>query len=291
VILIGVAAVAWLWRLGLSWLEPGAAWMLVQVPLGICTASLAWRFAARHERQWIRPAHQLERLIAEARNGMAPIESLSEVHGPIAPLARMAQELLHDLRRGQQEKSRIQSELNQRVRQRTNVLESKVSAWQTQAYRDALTGLYNRRRLDEQLPRLIEQCSADGTTLCVLAMDLDHFKKLNDTLGHAAGDRLLRDVGQIINSAVREEDLAFRMGGDEFLILLPGHDTSAGLRLARRLNALVNQLTANARSTPKPGISIGVTCLTDLRKIAAADLLRVADAAMYQDKTTRKAGR
>src|ERR1700677_3649328 len=65
----GVAAVAWLWRLGLSHLPPGAAWLLIQFPLGICTVCLAWRFASRHERHWIRPSLELKRLIEEVRRG------------------------------------------------------------------------------------------------------------------------------------------------------------------------------------------------------------------------------
>jgi diguanylate cyclase (GGDEF)-like protein len=287
----GVIGVAWVWRVALWYFGPGAWWLLVQVPLGACTACLAWRIAARHERQWIRPARQLQRLIEEVREGQTPIESLGRVDGPMSQLARMTQAILHELRREEQENKRLHTEINQRVRQRTDALESKMATWQTQAYRDALTGLHNRRLLDEQLPKILERCRCEGTPLCVLAMDLDHFKSVNDTEGHAVGDRLLRDVGQIILSAVREEDMAFRLGGDEFLILMPAHDARAGARLAKRLTALVDQLAATLHLTPKPGLSIGMVSVTDLLKVTAPEVMQRADEAMYEQKSARKAVR
>jgi diguanylate cyclase (GGDEF)-like protein len=290
-VVAGVVLVAWVWRAGLANLPPGAAWLLIQFPLAICVVSLAYRFASRHERQWIRPSLELTRLIEEVRGGDTPIESLSAVSGPIAPLARSVQELLHDLRRERQAKARMQLEANQRVRQSTDALQRKINSWQTQAYRDALTGLYNRRLLDEQLPKMLEQCAAGQTPLCVVGIDLDHFKKVNDTLGHAAGDRLLRDIGQLIRSAVREKDMAFRVGGDEFLILLPDHDARAGLQLSQRLGAMVDQLAVTVRSEPRPGLSMGVVCLTQFRGIKPADVIHMADEAMYQDKAARKARR
>jgi diguanylate cyclase (GGDEF)-like protein len=125
----------------------------------------------------------------------------------------------------------------------------------------------------------------------VIGIDVDHFKKVNDTLGHAAGDRLLRDIGQLIRSAIRERDMAFRLGGDEFLILLPENDARAGLQLAQRLSAMVDQLAVTVHSQPKPGLSMGVICLTQFRGVTPADVLHQADEAMYEDKAARKARR
>lgn len=290
-VLAGIGLIAFLCREGLIRYGPDAAWMLVQVPLSICTVGLAWRFGARHEQSWVRPARQLLRLAEEARNSQTPIESLQQVHGPIAPLARFIQDILHDLRCEQKSKARLNAEISQRIRHRTDHLERKLASWQTQAYRDSLTGLYNKRLLDEQLPKLLEQAKADQQPMAVLALDMDNFKQVNDTLGHAAGDRLLRDIGQIIQSTVREQDMAFRTGGDEFLIIMPENDARAGLQLGRRIVALVDQLAATVHSEPKPGISIGVIGLVDHRTIRPADVLRQADAAMYQIKSARKARR
>src|SRR5206468_3832062 len=104
-----------------------------------------------------------------------------------------------------------------------------------QATRDPLTGLHNRRLLDQYLPRAIETCREKGDDLAVLAIDVDHFKKLNDAMGHAAGDALLRDIGRLIRSTVRAQDAAFRCGGDEFVIVLPGAGAEAAEAMARRL--------------------------------------------------------
>jgi diguanylate cyclase (GGDEF)-like protein len=285
----GVALVAWVWQIGLARFGPDAGWLLVQAPLTICAAALAWRFASNHERRWILPARQLHRLMEEIHAGDAPIDSLSQVTGPIAPLARSVQQLLSELRRQNQRNERLEAEIGQRVRNRTDVLERKITNWQMQAFRDVLTGLGNRRLLDEQLPKLLQQCATEENLLCVLSIDVDHFKNVNDTHGHSVGDRLLRDVGQLIRSAVREGDLAFRLGGDEFLLLLPGSDWPAGKNLARRLVALVDQMAATLKTVPKPGLSVGIICPDNLRQISGADLLRLADAAMYQEKSARKA--
>jgi diguanylate cyclase (GGDEF)-like protein len=286
--LAGVAVVAWLWRLGLGRFGAGSTWLLVQAPLTICAAALAWRFASNHEHRWILPARTFHRLLEEIRQGQAPIESLNEITGPIAPLVRQVQELLGELRQQKQELSRLHWETSARVRNRTDALEGKLRTTQTQATRDVLTGLGNRRAMEEQLPRLLEQCRADGTPLCVLSIDVDHFKSVNDTQGHTAGDRLLRDVGHLIHSAVRDGDRAYRLGGDEFLIVMPGCDWPAGKNLARRLASMVDQLVAPLPMNPKPGLSIGITCPGDLRRLDAVSLLHEADKAMYCDKSLRK---
>ena len=285
----GVAAVAWIWRMLLGWLGPGAATLLIQTPLTILTGCLAWRFAVGHDRKWVRPARQLARLIEEIHAGETPIESLSEVTGAMAPVARTVQELLRDFRRERQAKSRVQIEMSQQILDRTEVLRRETKQWQIRAFRDPLTDLCNRRQLDELLPRVIEDCHRQARCLSVLAVDMDHFKSVNDTLGHDAGDRLLRDTGKLIQSNLREGDYGFRLGGDEFLILLPGYDLKSGEQLAQRLTSLVAQLAATIKSDPRPGISIGLVCVTDLRSLDPADLLRQADAAMYAKKALRKA--
>jgi diguanylate cyclase (GGDEF)-like protein len=289
--LASVVAVAQIWRLALGRVGVEGQWLLIQAPLFICTSALAWRFAAGHERRWIVPSRKLARLIDEVRAGEASIESLTEVDGPLLEVADSVQQVLIELRRQEQSNARLQAEIRQRIQNRTDHLERKVASWQTQAFRDTLTGLCNRRQLDERLPKLLDECRADSLPLCVLAVDLDNFKHVNDTQGHDAGDRLLRDVGQLIRSAVREGDWAFRLGGDEFLVLLPGHDWAAGKKLARRLAALVDQMVKTMPTPTKPGLSIGIVCPGDLRKMQAAELLKMADAAMYQEKAVRKTRR
>src|SRR5690606_33954212 len=128
----------------------------------------------------------------------------------------------------------------------------------------SLTGLYNRRQLDNHLPELVERCLADQTTLSLLMIDVDHFKQVNDTLGHMAGDKLLGDVGDVIRSSLREQDLAFRYGGDEVVVLLPGQNNAQADVLAKRLSSLVDAMGQTLRLTPSPRLSIGIAMLQDL---------------------------
>jgi len=104
---------------------------------------------------------------------------------------------------------------------------------------DALTGLANRRVLDEELKREVLRCHRRNFELTVVMMDIDHFKRVNDTLGHPAGDAVLRAVGQMLAQAGRNYDLAGRYGGEEFLFLLPETDSTQGVAFARRLCSLV----------------------------------------------------
>lgn len=95
------------------------------------------------------------------------------------------------------------------------------------ATRDPLTGLYNRRTLDEELEVALAIHGRHGTSYGLIILDLDNFKTINDEWGHAAGDRVLVDLAQIIQSTTRQEDRAFRYGGDEFILLLPGVDLNS----------------------------------------------------------------
>src|SRR5262245_30378106 len=93
-----------------------------------------------------------------------------------------------------------------------------------QAMRDPLTSLYNRRQLEESLHREVLRARRGGAPVGVMAIDVDHFKRVNDTLGHEVGDSALRGVAEVLSSCVREEDIACRAGGEEFVIILPGTD-------------------------------------------------------------------
>ena len=115
-------------------------------------------------------------------------------------------------------------EVRQRIANKTEALERKIGSLHNQATRDVLTGLLNRRALDEHLAKAMERCAAKGLAVSVLMIDVDNFKPLNDTLGHAAGDELLRSIGQLLRSTLRDGDTPFRCGGDEFVIVLEGSD-------------------------------------------------------------------
>lgn len=160
-----------------------------------------------------------------------------------------------------------------------------------QAIRDPLTGLCNRRELDQQLPAMIESCMKDGVDLAVLMIDVDYFKHLNDALGHAAGDELLKDIGRIIRSSIREKDAAFRCGGDEFVIVLPNCAQQPARAMADRLESLVAGLTRTFKLPQQARLSIGLCCISEIDEPTPQSLLREADRRLYEIKNARSRSR
>ncbi len=151
------------------------------------------------------------------------------------------------------------------------------------AYRDSLTDLPNRALLRDRVERHLVMCLREKTPLAVLFVDLDRFKTINDSLGHSVGDGLLIEFGQRMVQTVRDTDTVGRLGGDEFLIVLPGADATAAARVANKLlQELSRPCVINGHSlvvTPSIGISL---CPKDGQTFDS--LLKAADAAMYQAK-------
>ncbi|MCA9244760.1 MAG: GGDEF domain-containing protein, partial [Phycisphaerales bacterium] len=152
---------------------------------------------------------------------------------------------------------------------------------------DPLTGLRNRRWADESLQSEIGRAQRSGLPLAVLALDLDGLKPINDTFGHATGDAVLRHISLVFQSVLRRSDCAARVGGDEFLIILPATDRAGAERLAERiLERLEDDPPIHADEPLRIGASIGSAMW---REGWDADcLIAAADAAMYDDK---RAGR
>jgi diguanylate cyclase len=133
---------------------------------------------------------------------------------------------------------------------------------------------------------------ANKAELCLLMIDVDHFKRLNDTLGHPTGDALLKSIGQIIRSAARGEDVAFRFGGDEFLIVMLGANEKAGRLLADRITSLVDGLCKTYKVTPRPRLSVGLVTpasLPDPQQATVESLLAEVDRRLYAVKATHHA--
>jgi len=154
---------------------------------------------------------------------------------------------------------------------------------QHQALHDALTGLPNRALLNDRLAHALAVAARERASLALFLMDLDRFKEVNDTLGHDAGDVLLREVGRRVQSALRASDTVARLGGDEFAMLLPGADAASATEAARKiLSALVEPVTLHEQVVIVGG-SVGIALYPDHGEDAAA-LLRHADVAMYAVK-------
>jgi PleD family two-component response regulator len=168
---------------------------------------------AKKLRKWINPAHEAARLVTLAQHGTLPIEELSAAkisRGRLSPLMKVVTAVLLDLKQQQADRGALEQEIRDRIANRTDALERKIGSLQVQATRDPLTGLGNRRGLDIELPRIVDRYRGDGQDACLLMIDLDNFKSLNDTLGHAAGDQLLKEIGQLIRSTLPGLSLRWR---------------------------------------------------------------------------------
>jgi diguanylate cyclase (GGDEF)-like protein len=141
---------------------------------------------------------------------------------------------------------------------------------------DTVTGIGNRRALDEAI------LSLAGTRLAAVLLDLDHFKAFNDRNGHLAGDEALARIGAILRQSVRREDLVFRYGGEEFLILVPGGDRESAAALAERVRLAVQDDVS--RGPWGLTVSAGVAVADRFSAASPLGLLRRADAALYQAK-------
>ena len=238
-------------------------------------------------RDWLGPLQRLTQAYADVRDRNAPIDSLNQVGGMLQPAAMMIAELLRELRTQQTKVAELNEELRMRVAQRTELLERRIGSLKRQSTTDKLTGLQNRRRLDEALPEAIAACRQEGTDLCVLMIDVDYFKQLNDLKGHATGDEFLRSVGQLMRSTVRAADAAFRVGGDEFVIILPGCNGASGQAFANRLISLTEALARTFKVPLPPRLSIGLSTLSGIADPSATALLAAADKALYEIKSNR----
>jgi diguanylate cyclase (GGDEF)-like protein len=158
------------------------------------------------------------------------------------------------------------------------------------AVRDKLTGLYNRRYFDEMLISSLNQAERYGQPLCVLMLDLDGFKPVNDQHGHAMGDTVLADVGRLIQSVTRDGDICSRIGGDEFLIIAVNSTLEGAGILAERLSDGIGKLCWKAPMSEAEihvGVSIGIAVYPEHAKDLST-LLNCADSAMYSNKRQKK---
>ncbi|WP_426803091.1 diguanylate cyclase [Xanthomonas campestris] len=154
-----------------------------------------------------------------------------------------------------------------------------------QSIRDALTGLYNRRYLEEALSHELARCARRDLPLSVLMLDVDHFKQFNDGQGHAGGDLLLAAVGELLLTRLRAEDVACRYGGEEFTVILPETDGEEAMRVAEQIRDHIAALAVSdgQRALPRVTASIGVASFPADGELGSA-LIQKADAALYVAK-------
>jgi diguanylate cyclase (GGDEF)-like protein len=153
------------------------------------------------------------------------------------------------------------------------------------AHIDGLTELSNRYALQIRLPQEWDVCRRRGTSLVIMIIDLDHFKRINDHYGHAAGDEVLRRTAAVLRSSFRETDFIARYGGEEFVVIAPDCDLASAVMLAERLRVAVTELqiefrTSNIKVTTSIGIALGL----DPSQAKPVEALEQADQALYRAK-------
>lgn len=162
----------------------------------------------------------------------------------------------------------------------------KISELHQQTNLDVLTGLYNRRWLDKALPELILRLGSEAKPLCILIIDIDHFKKYNDLHGHQGGDVALVATAEILKSNLRPSDFAARIGGEEFMVLLPNTLLEDGLKLAERLRLEVERqrVFQTDDTTTLPGVTVSVGLAVSDASTTAKLLFATADKQLYLAK-------
>lgn len=163
-----------------------------------------------------------------------------------------------------------------------------MQSYRQLAMHDGLTGLLNRKSLDARLAEEVSRAQRHGGSLSMMLIDVDHFKALNDQLGHLSGDHTLRLLADIFTAVTRESDLVFRYGGDEFAILLPATDLQAARCSADRIRARLESMPPEAfcisgdNAPVRPGVSIGIAQYQ--QGDTESDLLQRADNGLYEAK-------
>jgi diguanylate cyclase len=179
---------------------------------------------------------------------------------------------------------------NTELQSRLSIAEKQIAAqaadlrsYETEARTDSLTGLANRRAFDDELGRRFAEWQRRHTPFSLLILDIDHFKKFNDSHGHLAGDEVLRNVGKILVKTARQMDLACRYGGEEFAVVLPGTDIQEARVAAERFRkAIEGAVVRFDEKLLSVTASIGVARVADNDEVA--HLIRRADEALYKSK-------
>lgn len=182
-------------------------------------------------------------------------------------------------------------ELRARLRSGERVIELQARLLEAQeklrvqATHDQLTGLWNRPMILDHLEREMHRTRREAGAIAVVLADIDHFKRINDTSGHAAGDLVLQQAAERIRSALRAHDVVGRYGGEEFLLVLPGRDAAAAGQVAERVRAAVASSPMPAGDVPVPvTVSLGVAWTREA-SVESTTLIHAADEALYRAKS------
>jgi len=238
-------------------------------------------------RRLVAPMRRLMRAARAVGAGKLDVYVPARSSDELGLLTHAFNHMTHRLSESQAEVANYQRTLEDKVAQRTKELEIATAHAYKLAQHDILTGLPNRSLLNQRLKQILAQAQRDATHVACLFLDFDHFKRINDTLGHDAGDQLLQAVAQRLTSAVRESDTVARLGGDEFVLILPGLDPAHATFETMTVLARVREsfLAPFRLSDQMPTLtsSIGVS-MYPLDATEPVNLIKQADTAMYAAK-------
>ncbi len=206
----------------------------------------------------------------------------------IGQLARIVSGLHGDLDNWRGRVEDLERSLDDRVAAETRRLTLELKRARREIWTDPLTRLGNRRLLDEKFGDIFNAQKSMRQELAVVMVDLDNFKVLNDLRGHDAGDEILRFAGDLLRQGLRDQDLAIRCGGDEFVLILPGVTEEQARAVAARTVALFAQRTKALGLQPAPTMSAGIATLRGHQPPDAQSLLQMADQALYEAKRQGK---
>ncbi len=165
----------------------------------------------------------------------------------------------------------------------------RFSSIKTIAIYDSLTNLYNRRYFEERLTGETQRAFYGGTSLSLIMIDIDHFKKINDTFGHTEGDKVLQEIASLLKNSVRKKDTVARYGGEEFVLILPEAGLEEATMIAERIRRLVEQTPLTiGKVQMNITVSLGISNFPTHRAKSKEELVKMADQALYEAK---RAGR
>ncbi len=233
-----------------------------------------------------------DRMNSERQEGRRLAEELADLRGTYDRVTSERDRLISEAQRLSEQFSQVKStretthekvrELTRQIRDLTGKLAENES-FRYKATHDTLTGLWNRAALFEILQRELQRAKREGTTVGIVIADLDHFKRINDTCGHLAGDMVLQEAAQRISAAIRDYDSVGRYGGEEFVLVLPGCDLEAAAAQAERVRSLLSRDPIDTgEATVAVTASFGVAATDDPALMEQA--LHAADMALYRAK-------
>lgn len=225
--------------------------------------------------------------IADNRTQIAAISDVADQTEAGVDPRSLVESLMGELARAAARAARLEASFDEKTRELDTIRDS-LNKSEERAKTDTLTGLPNRRALDEFFRKTQIAAMENGEPLSILLIDIDHFKQFNDNFGHSVGDQVLRLVAKALRDRVRDIDLPARYGGEELIAVLPGADLAVCTAVAERLRRSIAECQITRRSTGEilPGITVSIGVGQFQFGEAMADLIDRCDRALYLAKKT-----